>query len=770
MADVVSSADAGLKRLFNKPNFNADKFIARVSQNGGTDILHTVQNLNRMTDEASSQMKQAIYKNFKLFIEAGKAVTSLGATMHQLDNQLLEQKRILKNLTEKSLFPDITNHETSSTAVDGSSTVVSGLSSLLHTVDGISNLISDPNRHLLFEADAIEVNSASHLRQGDVHLFLLSDYILVAKAQEDSFEHSKYQKQALYEIENISAVNVKASSQNTSQNLVKLLVFPDYRLFQFESIQDKRAFLVALEEAKRLHVSGGGSLAYSEPAGASRLNFIGPRDGFGQGSTMINNPVVCSSEVENACFDAIAATIPDTAKFIRDKRPFTTEDQTSGRHKNPFHQDSAKSSLSRPGVSGEDAWLFEIPEDIDVSVAVRDFAQATQLISKARHRIAELVEEQQRDSASQFSTVPTIEAEPQFLTPFGLSKLADRIEQRSCNLSLVLEDELVRAAEGHGAVRSVQAAVLYLSELGKTVLAMHLFLTYRSGLMNRTLTRGVRQEGNQLVYINRLSLTFHRQLVETVTEWNQLIDLLRAKNPETNTDNLLSSKLCSWILEETVKFGNHLRVILVDSRSVSFYCMAYATERVHAHSSHVTKLIGIDLRSTLDNCLLKSWQTAAEEQLRVYKDALELRASKETWQGSSAFNSGQTEANLKVMTDSGFSEARQDLSGGQHLTNFTAQSSRALATFVQACSRFGCPALLDCFAACLAGMLEEELGVYRQALSNPKLEKQVPIIRENLEFFMNTVIVKLVTKLNVQNQTAVRTAAKGFKKLLKSNA
>nr|VZI40191.1 unnamed protein product [Spirometra erinaceieuropaei] len=718
MADVISSADAGLKRLFNKSNFNADKFIARVSQNGGTDILHTVQNLNRMTDEASTQMKQAIYKNFKLFIEAGKAVTSLGATMHQLDNQLLEQKRILKNLTEKSLFPDITNHETNSTAVDGSSTVVSGLSSLLHTVDGISNLISDPNRHLLFEADASEINSASHLRQGDVHLFLLSDYVLVAKAQEDSFEHSKYQKQALYEIENISAVNVKASSENTSQNLVKLLVFPDYRLFQFESIQDKRAFLVALEEAKRLHVSGGDSFAYSEPAGASRLNFIGQRDGFGQA----------------------------------------------------FHQDSAKSSLSRPGVSGEDAWLFEIPEDIDVSVAVRDFAQATQLISKARHRIAELVEEQQRDSARQFSTVPTIEAEPKFLTPFVLSKLADRIEQRSCNLSLVLEDELVRAAEGHGAVRSVQAAVLYLSELGKTVLAMHLFLTYRSGLMNRTLTRGVRQEGNQLVYINRLSLTFHRQLVETVTEWNQLIDLLRAKHPETNTDNLLSSKLCSWILEETVKFGNHLRVILVDSRSVSFYCMAYATERVHAHSSHVTKLIGIDLRSTLDNCLLKSWQSAAEEQLRVYKDALELRASKETWQGSSAFNSDQTEANLKVMTDSGFSEARQDLSGGQHLTNFTAQSSRALATFVQACSRFGCPALLDCFAACLAGMLEEELGVYRQALSNPKLEKQVPIIRENLEFFMNTVIVKLVTKLNVQNQTAVRTAAKGFKKLLKSNA
>ncbi|VDL97933.1 unnamed protein product [Schistocephalus solidus] len=658
-----------------------------------------------MAEEASSQMKHAIYKNFKIFIEAGKAVTSLGATMHQLDNQLIEQKRILKNLTEKSLFPDCVNHTTNSTNVD------------------------DPNRYLLFEADAIEVNPTSHLRQGDVHLFLLSDYVLVAKAHKDSFEHSKYQKQALYEIENISAVNVKASSQNPSQNLVKLLVFPDYRLFQLESIQDK--------EAKRLHVTGGGFLAYAEPSIASNtsrselnastigLNFLGPHDSLSQSATMMHNPVVCSSEVENACFDAIVATIPNTAKFVRDKRPFTTEDQISGRHKN------RESCFTR---------------------------------------IAQLLEAQQRDSARQLSSVPPIASEPRLLTPFNLCKLADRIEQRACTLALVLEDELVRAAEGHGAVRSVQTAVLYLSELGKTVLAMHLFLTYRSGLMNRNLTRGVRQEGNQLVYINRLSLTFHRQLVETVTEWNQLIELLRTKNPETNADNLLSSKLCSWVLEETVKFCNHLKVILVDSHSVSFYSMAYAIERIHAHSTHVTKLIGIDLKSTLDSCLLKALQSAAEEQLRVYKDALELRASKETWQGSSAFSNEQTEANLKVMIDSGFSDARQYLSGGQHLTNFTAQSSRALSTFVQACTRFGCPVLVDSFAACFAGMLEEELGVYRQALSNPQLEKQVPIIRENLEFFMHTVILKLVAKLNIQDQSTVRAAAKGFKKLLKSNA
>ena len=59
-----------------------------------------------MTDEASAQMKKAIFNNFKLFIDASKAVTVLSSTMHQLDHLLVEQKRLCSALTEKSLFKD----------------------------------------------------------------------------------------------------------------------------------------------------------------------------------------------------------------------------------------------------------------------------------------------------------------------------------------------------------------------------------------------------------------------------------------------------------------------------------------------------------------------------------------------------------------------------------------------------------------------------------------------------------------------------------------
>lgn len=72
-----------------------------------------------------------------------------------------------------------------------------------------------------------------------------------------------------------------------------------------------------------------------------------------------------------------------------------------------------------------------------------------------------------------------------------------------------------------GAPRTIYAAVSHLGALGKSTLAAQLFLVYRSNVMFRALTRGVRQEGNQLVYLNRLSFAFHRNLAETASEWRK---------------------------------------------------------------------------------------------------------------------------------------------------------------------------------------------------------------------------------------------------------
>lgn len=94
----------------------------------------------------------------------------------------------------------------------------------------------------------------------------------------------------------------------------------------------------------------------------------------------------------------------------------------------------------------------------------------------------------------------------------------------------------------------MHVAVIHLSELGKTVLALHLFLAYRSGVIGSSLLRGVRQEGNQLVYLNRLSFVFHRGLVESVAEWNQLIDQLRKQPEFVGLDDVVTSSSSLFLL------------------------------------------------------------------------------------------------------------------------------------------------------------------------------------------------------------------------------
>ncbi|VDM37494.1 unnamed protein product [Hydatigera taeniaeformis] len=93
--------------------------------------------------------------------------------------------------------------------------------------------------------------------------------------------------------------------------------------------------------------------------------------------------------------------------------------------------------------TSEDAWLWETPEDVDVAVAVRDFAKAARLIARSRRRLAQLLpsdasSEHQQPQQTQVSAAA-----------IGLTKLRDRVEARAANLCTVLQEELTRAADRH---------------------------------------------------------------------------------------------------------------------------------------------------------------------------------------------------------------------------------------------------------------------------------------------------------------------------------
>lgn len=119
-----------------------------------------------------------------------------------------------------------------------------------------------------------------------------------------------------------------------------------------------------MEEAKKLHVAGvvleSHKTEYDDSASKSQHSSVlvdkrskrrpvpptpdsaNTANQYSSGSAG-RNPVVCSPEIENACLEAIIATIPDTDKFLRDKKLFSggisngrssVDDSSTGRIQN----------------------------------------------------------------------------------------------------------------------------------------------------------------------------------------------------------------------------------------------------------------------------------------------------------------------------------------------------------------------------------------------------------------------------------------------------
>ena len=113
-------------------------------------------------------------------------------------------------------------------------------------------------------------------------------------------------------------------------NLVQLLVFPDVRVFQIESIKAKRALISTIDEAKRLHLIGA-PVDDDEPTVGESITANGS-DGDASASTTqesFTSVVETSAEVDTLCFEALAGTIPEIANFIRRERPSTAATSTT---------------------------------------------------------------------------------------------------------------------------------------------------------------------------------------------------------------------------------------------------------------------------------------------------------------------------------------------------------------------------------------------------------------------------------------------------------
>nr|CAH8842604.1 unnamed protein product [Trichobilharzia regenti] len=742
--------------------------------------------LNIMSTDASSKMKRAVFENYKLFIKAGKAASQLENTMHQIHNEFTEKQRVINALTEVSLFGDIITDTCSDRASsevqddEKSGNVLrseyAGISvgRLAELVEGASVLVGDSSRRVIFDGDLRELSMNDFSFLCMARVFVLTDTLVIAYHSQSGLSYP-YRLQTTYDLNNFAVANFPTAGdrqQNIPPNTFKLLVFPSNRLFQAETASDKKRWLTLLDATMRKHRT---SQSYTDP----NLRYDTSISDTSAGSLNTNAmkltilPPKVSAEATLAGHKALSSTLPDCADLLTplDQLDLSTK-------KNPFDDsvDNIKSHTTNIGKhKSRHNWLWDVPEDLDVAISERNFLRATNLIVKAKEALNQILTENiskpsREEDAKNSSLRSSIRQSQQsdtvdYRLKTDWEKLSKRIERNECNLTQSLQYELISAACRHGAPKSVKSAVTQLGLLGKATLAAELFLVYRSQVMTKALTHGVHQEGNQLIYLNKLSLTFHRNLAETLAEWRQSVveplgEILATKSmgvSKQQFENICSLKFYSWALDETEKFSHQLRVLLIDSHAVSFYSMAYAAQRIKAHSDKITELLGVDISSALHRSLSRAWKRAAEEQSRVLCEAVENRAKQETWETLSSLPKGEQEKISLDLIEFGLLNQYSSADYGMKLTMSTYYLIRSLRQFIQSVNLLNCSDMDIILVACFIHMVHSELGCYERVspidISDPIRQS---IILINIEFLIKSIMPKFINLLNCSENPTIK--------------
>lgn len=338
--DGFSKSTAALAKTFMYRAFDSEEYARSLSaqSDGDKDLIEKRAKISQLNDETCLKLKKQVYLNYKQFIEAAREISQLESEMFKINHILTEQKTIMDNITK--LFSEETFQEAekrNQKSIDESNIKHKALTSLVGRVEGCSEITQVEGRYLIHDGDVTELDPNDFNQVAKLRLFLLNDSILIARQNEDikrNKREAKLKFEALYLLDNLAIVNVR--DIGPTKNAIKILIFPDQRLFQCPSAKEKRQWLEMVEESKKSYLA----------------------------------------------FKATKA--PDSISLA------PTQNESNA---NPFGDDSPNDSpdedrVTSPPVSQNlPEWVIEAPEEIDVLLAQREFVEAQKLLLKAERII-----------------------------------------------------------------------------------------------------------------------------------------------------------------------------------------------------------------------------------------------------------------------------------------------------------------------------------------------------------------------------------------------
>lgn len=348
---------------------------------------------------------------------------------------------------------------------------------------------------------------------------------------------------------------VNVKEELSVKNAFKVLMFPEVRLFQCPSAASKREWLTHIDQAKK-----------------KKLSIYERRSSL--------------SEVSNP--------------YNEDGNPFEEEKNSRG------------TQLETPN------WLLELPEELDVCIALRVFERAVELIHRANAHCA---------------------AFPRSTT---VRDIRIRIENRAKQLVNILSEELKVSPDRslHGGPRAARKAVGVLVQLGKSSKACNLFLKRCSAMLKQGMKQQ-KAEGATASYIEKLCCVFFTCIGDTGKEFRKAF-----------ANNACASAFILWAkvqLEQFVQiFSKHVFTPQV-SASVATECISCARQQCERLPE-----VGLDLSFVLNELLSSHVERLVTEMRDKLLEAIKLRANDDKWRPQNLQNTTNSKKLLDDLREMGF--------------------------------------------------------------------------------------------------------------------
>ncbi len=445
MSDFETKRSAEVESQLASEKFDINNYIKEVACNYDSipELKRHRQRVVNVADQTAQKLKHNVYKNYELFIDTSKEISSLEGEMYQLSHFLHEHESLTQILQSLSLLEDKTGPQTSG---EGTTHEKLSISALLETVEGGSIITEVPGRYLIHSGTLVELDQESFEPLNLVRVFLLNDSLMIGIHFRKRRGPVRYKFQSLYELDNMAIVDVKYS--DTVKFAFKILMFPDSHLYQAESEEKKQEWLQLLESTKQKQ----------------------------------------KKDMEMAKMEALRQA---------NRHPF--EDSMSS---------LTRQSLKSPGSDGSQDDLLsiserlkDVPGNLDVFIAQREFEKAASLIERTKGLL--------KDSSDSFAN----------------RDVRVKVNHRITKLVGILTRELETSPSGslRGGPRAARRAVSLLLRLGRSDKACTLFLENYRQIIQRDL-KDVKTEGTVTLYVTNYAGTFFTGLRNAALEFERAFE------------------------------------------------------------------------------------------------------------------------------------------------------------------------------------------------------------------------------------------------------